>query len=269
LSLSLGTRPRLSALATRRDQKDQRRAERLRREAEGQAKARRRRSILYGGGAVLLAASVLTALIIVSQSGGGSGGNTKIEGVAAVEQQLKGVPQHNTVLGDSKAKATVVEFGDLQCPVCQAFSTRVAPRLISDVVRKGAANYEFRQYTIIGPQSTDAAKAAYAAGEQNRYWDFVELFYLNQGTENSGYVTDGFLTAIAKGAGVRNIAKWSADRQSSKWDAELSRTQAEAGQLGFNGTPSILVEGPGGKRPFTGNVVPSLTEIENAIKAVE
>jgi protein-disulfide isomerase len=217
---------------------------------------------------VLLAVCVLAVLIVVSQSGGASGGGTNIDGVTTVEQQLKGIPQHDTVLGDSKAKATIVEFGDLQCPVCQGFSTQSTPKLISDEVRKGTANYEFRQYTIIGPQSTDAAKAAYAAGEQGRYWNFVELFYLNQGPENSGYVTGDFLTAIAKGAGVPDIAKWNADRQSSKWGSVLSRTQAEAGQLGFNGTPSILVEGPGGKRPFTGNTVPSLTQIENAIKAV-
>ena len=84
----------------------------------------------------------------------------------------------------------MVEFGDLQCPVCQAFSAQIAPGLISDVVRKGTAKYEFRQYTIIGPDSTAAAKAALAAGEQGRYWNFIELFYRNQGTENSGYVTD-------------------------------------------------------------------------------
>jgi protein-disulfide isomerase len=256
-------------LATRTEEKEQRRAERLRREAEEQARDRRRRVVLYGGGAVLIAACVLAVLIIVSQSGGGSGGDTNIEGVSTAQRQLQGVPEHGTVLGDPKAKATVVEFGDLQCPVCQAFSTQITPQLISGVVRRGTANYEFRQYTIIGPQSVDAARAAYAAGQQGRYWNFVELFYLNQGGENSGYVTDGFLRAIAKGAGVRNIAKWEADRKSSKWDAVLSRTQSEARGFGFKGTPSILVEGPGGKRPFAGNAVPSLAQIEGAIKAVQ
>jgi len=268
LSLLLGTRSSLGEVTTRKDQREQRRAERRSREAEEQAKARRRRSIRYGGGSVLLAICALAALIIVSQSGGTSGGDTSIEGVAAVQQQLKGIPQHDTVLGAPKAKATIVEFGDLQCPVCQAFSTQITPNLISDVVRNGTANYEFRQYTIIGPQSTDAARAAYAAGEQGRYWNFVELFYLNQGEENSGYVTGDFLTAIARSAGVPNVTKWNADRRSSKWNSVLSQTQAEASQLAFGGTPSILVEGPGGKRPFAGNSVPSLAQIENAVKAV-
>src|SRR6059058_3891550 len=124
-------------MAKRRDQKERLRVERLSREAEDQAKKRRKRSIRYGGGAVLLAICVLAVLIIASQSSGGSAGSTNIEGVSTVAQQLNGIPQHNTLLGDPKAKATVVEFGDLQCPVCQAFSTQITPSLISDVVRGG------------------------------------------------------------------------------------------------------------------------------------
>jgi Thioredoxin len=95
------------------------------------------RSFRYGGGAALLAICLLAVLIIVSQSGGGSGGDTNIAGVATVEQQLKGIPQHATVLGKPNAKATIVKFGDLQCPTCQAFSTQSTPKLISDIVRTG------------------------------------------------------------------------------------------------------------------------------------
>ena len=215
---------------------------------------------------MLLAVCVLAALIIVSQSGGGS--SAEVSGISTVKQQLEGISQHDTVLGDRNAKATIVEFGDLQCPVCQRFSTRVAPRLIAGVVRKGIANYELRQYTIIGPQSIDAARAAYAAGEQGRYWNFVALFYLNQGAENSGYVTDDFLTAIAKGAGVAQIAKWNADRHSSKWDPVLAGTQTEARQRGLRGTPSFLVKGRRRTETYRGVTVPSLSEIEAAIEAV-
>jgi protein-disulfide isomerase len=140
--------------------------------------------------------------------------------------------------------------------------------LISQIVRKGIARYVFRPFTVIGPQSVDAAKAALAAGDQGRYWNFIELFYRNQGTENSGYVTDGFLRGVASGAGVPKISKWNRDRRSSKWDPVLSKFKTEAHTLGFSGTPSILVAGPAGRRTFT-SVVPSLGQIESAIKAVE
>jgi protein-disulfide isomerase len=254
-------------MATRKEEKERLRAQRVQRQAEEQARRRRQRLIQYGSGAAFIAICVVAVLIIVSQSGGGSAGSgTKDAGL--IERQLQGIPQHGTVLGDPKAKVTVIEYGDLQCPVCKAFSFEVAPSLISDVVRRGTTDYEFRQYTIIGPDSVTAAKAALAAGEQGRYWNFVELFYRNQGEENSGYVTDGFLEAVAKGAGVSDIAKWNADRQSSKWDSALSKVQSDTRSLGLNATPSIVVEGPGGRRVVGSGVLP-LSQIENAIKSVE
>ena len=73
-----------------------------------------------------------------------------------------------------------------------------------------------------------AGAAALAAGEQGRGWNFVELFYRNQGVENSGYVTDEFLTAIARGAGVADIAQWNADRRSKRVLAQVDGTTDEA-----------------------------------------
>ena len=233
-------------------------------------KLRRQRLKQYGSAAAFLAICVVAVLIIVSQSGSGASGagaGGAVQDASLVQRQLNGIPQQDMVLGDRKSKVTVVEFGDLQCPVCKAFSLQIAPSLISDVVRKGTANYQFRQFTVISSQSVDAAKAAYAAGEQGRYWNFIELFYRNQGEERSGYISNDFLTKIAKGAGVPNIARWNQDRQSSIWDVELSRTHTQAQQLGFTGTPSILVKGPSGEKTFP--VIPTLSQIEGAIKSVQ
>ena len=259
-------------MASRREQKEQLRTERLRREAEEQAKQRRQRLIQYGSGAAFLAVCVVAVLIIVSQSGGGgsgAGAGGAVEDTSLVQAQLQGIPQQGTVLGDPKAKVTVVEFGDLQCPICKEFSFDTAPSLIENQVRPGDVKYEFRQFTIINQDSVPAAKAAFAASEQGRYWNFIELFYRNQGEEGTHYVTDDYLTSIAEGAGVPDIAKWNRDRNSSKWDSVLSRTQSQAQAFGFTGTPSIFVEGPGGRKPFPGATVPTLGQIESAIKSVE
>jgi protein-disulfide isomerase len=220
-------------------------------------------------GAAFLALCAVAVLIVVSQAGGGSGGDTNLEDVGLVRTQLRGIPQHGTVLGDPQAQVRVIEYADLQCPICREESIDVAPDLISQVVRQDVASYDLRQWTVIGEppheQSTLAAKAAFAASEQSRYWNYVELFYRNQGTEESGYVTPAFLTAIAKGAGVRDIPRWNRDQKSSRWDAVLSRTNAEAQSLGLGGTPSVVVEGPNGRQVLT---APEFDDIENAIQAV-
>ena len=155
-------------MASRKDQKEQLRAQRLAKEQEEQAAARRKRLVQYGALAGLLAVVVVAALIIASQnnssdsSGAGAGGD--VADVSLVDNQLKGLPQNGLVLGDPKAKVSVIEFGDLQCPVCKEFSFQVAPDIISQIVRKGDANYEFRPSDIIGPQSPIASRAAYRRG---------------------------------------------------------------------------------------------------------
>jgi protein-disulfide isomerase len=231
----------------------------------------RDRARQIASGVAVLAVCAIAVLVVVSQIGGsGSGGDTNLEGVAQVNGELRGIPQHGTLLGDRGAKVKVVEYGDLQCPLCAAFSTQVAPGLIDQVVRKGTASYELRQWTVIGPspheQSALAAKAALAASKQDRYWNYVELFYRNQGTENSGYVTEPFLTSIARGAGVSDLARWNRDRHSNRWDTVLTRTAAKAPGLGLTGTPGFVVEGPGGQRALN---APTLADIEDAIQAVE
>ncbi|HEX6687043.1 MAG TPA: thioredoxin domain-containing protein [Solirubrobacterales bacterium] len=224
--------------------REARREERLQAEGEGAAQERRKRLLQIGSAAVFLAIVVVAVLIVKSLSET-SGGDTSLEDVGLVKRQLQGIPQTGLVLGDPKAKVTLFEFGDLQCPVCKGFSEEIIPAVIDSKVRSGEAKLDFRNYTIISQESIPAGAAAIAAGEQGRGWNFIELFYRNQGPEASGYVTDGFLSEIARGAGVADIARWNKDRKSAAVLKEVEATTAEAQRLGFTGTPSFAVEGPG------------------------
>ena len=247
--------------------RERRREERLAAEADTQGQDRRRRLLQIASAAVFLTVAVVLVLIVVngSESSGGDAGNVTQAG--AVDRMLDAIPQHGLVLGDPKAKVTLVEFGDLQCPVCKAFSEEVVPPVIDSKVRGGEAKIEFRNFTIIGEESVPAGAAAIAAGAQGRGWNFIELFYRNQGAERSGYVSDEFLTAIAKRAGVGDIAKWDRERQSKAVLAEVGRTTSEAEGLGFSGTPSFAVEGPSTEGLEALEFLESSGEIEAAIEA--
>ena len=204
----------------------------------------RERLIKLASAAAFLAVVAVAVLIVVSESQT-EGGDTELEGIAAVRADLQGIPQRNLVLGDPGAAVTLVEYGDLQCPACKVYAEEIVPETIEAKVRSGEATIEFRNYTIIGEESTPAGAAAIAAGKQGRGWNFVELFYRNQGFERSGYVTDSFLTAVAEAANVPDVEQWNRDRSSRPVLAEVSRTTVEAERLGFDGTPSFAVEGPG------------------------
>ncbi len=224
--------------------REARREERLQAESAGEAQERRTRLLKIGSAAAFLVVAVVLVLIVISQNET-DGGDTNLEDVGLVKQQLRGIPQSGLVLGDPTAKVTLYEFGDLQCPVCKAFSEQIVPEVIDSQVRSGEAKLEFRNFPIINEESTPAGAAAIAAGAQGRGWNYIELFYRNQGTEASGYVTDEFLTEIARGAGVADIARWDKERKDQAGALrEVQRSTEEAQKLGLTGTPSFAVVGP-------------------------
>jgi protein-disulfide isomerase len=253
----------------RRSERDHLRSQRRAAESsEAAAVLARKRRVQYLTLAGFAAVAVIVALIVISQSGGddnGGGTPSSVKGAAQVNSELQGIPQDGQTLGDAGAPVTVTEFGDPQCPVCAAFAQQVAPQLIADQVKDKAAKLVYEPYLIIGPDSTPAMKAVLAAGEQGRFWNYLQLFYANQGQENSGYVTDEFLTNVAKAAGVPDLDRWDQSRNDSKWDAVLAKGTSDAESFGFNGTPSILVKGPTGEKALSGF---GLSEIEAAIQQV-
>jgi protein-disulfide isomerase len=227
---------------------------------------RRKRLLRAGSAAAFLVVAVVLVLIVISANKT-SGGDTNLEDVGLVASQLKGIPQDGLVLGKASAKVTLYEFGDLKCPVCKGFSEEIVPDVIDSKVRGGEAKIQFKNFTIIDEESTPAGAAAIAAGEQGRGWSFIELFYRNQGLETASYVNDEFLTEIARGAGVADIAKWNRDRKSATTLAEVKRTTEEAERLGFTGTPAFAVEGPGSNGLETLGTPGSSEAIEEAIDA--
>lgn len=228
---------------------------------------RRRRLLQVGSAAVFLAIVAVAVLVVITQNET-SGGDTNLEGVGSVKRELSGIPQKALILGEPQAKVTLAEFGDLQCPVCKGFSEEIIPDVIESQVRSGKAKIAFRNYTIINEESIPAAAAAIAAGKQGKGWTFIELFYRNQGLEASGYVTDEFLTEIARGGGVPDISQWNKDRRSEAVLRQVQNETDEAQSLGLTGTPSFVIEGPKAQGREVLGTPGSAGALEEAIEGV-
>lgn len=246
--------------------REQRQAERLQAESAATSGERRTRLMQLAAGAAFLVVAVVLVLIVVNSSSSDSGGDTELEGAAAVDRLLAGIPQQGMTLGDPQAPVELAEFADLQCPYCKGFAEDVLPPVIENQVKNGEAKIDFRNFTIISEESVPAGAAALAAGEQGRGWQFVELFYRNQGAEASGYADDPeFLKAVAKAAGVKNLARWNAER--AKLTPQVEKTSEEAQKLGFNGTPSFAVQGPGSSGLEAIGTPRSTGDLEAALEA--
>jgi protein-disulfide isomerase len=231
-------------MSNQRD-REKRREERLEAEQQATSSDRRTRLLQLSAGGVFLVIIVVVVIIIVAGSGGSSGNDPgEFEEKAQVEKLFSGIPQNAATLGKPTAPVKLIEYGDLQCPICKEYSEEVLPEVIENQVKNGEASITFRNFIIIGPQSIPAGEAALAAGAQGKGWSFIETWYRNQGEENSGYATDEFIESMAEYVGVPDMAKWKKEWKSGKYKNQVKETTAQAEKVGFEGTPSFAIEGP-------------------------
>jgi predicted DsbA family dithiol-disulfide isomerase len=76
---------------------------------------------------------------------------------------------------------------------------------------------------------------------QDRLWQFSEVFYRNQGPENSGYATDRFLRGLARDTPGLDVAQVSKDLDSPAATRLLRQADRQAKALGVTGTPSFFI----------------------------
>jgi protein-disulfide isomerase len=217
----------------------------------GPASGNRRTQLIVLG---VLAALILIAAIVISQSGSddSDGGESSSDDTAAVESALEGIPQEGVFLGEEGAPV-VTEFVDLQCPFCAEFSTRAFNDVVEQHVRPGEILYELRVISFLGQDSGKAAEMAAAAALQNRLYEFTETFYLNQGEENSGYVTEEFLTEIAEKTPGLDAEQALADRSSPEAEDLIAENEDRATALNVNSTPTFLLTGGAEPTPLNLN----------------
>ena len=171
-----------------------------------------------------VAAAVAAALIVGSLAlGGGSSGSTTTATGSTVS--LTGIAQQGTVLGNPNAKVELSQYEDLQCPICKEYMNDAFPAVVDEYVKTGKVKVDFRGLDFIGADSEKALRIALAAGKQNKLWDVVELFYIEQGTENTGWVTDAKIDEILAQVPGLDAAKVKAQAQSAEITKEIAAAE--------------------------------------------
>ncbi len=242
---------------TRKQRREQAREQRKALEEASAAQASQRKRLIQLGGVVAVVV-VIVAIILVATGGGSSKSapaptSATAKGAAAtVATLLQGIPQNGVTLGNPNAPVTMQYFGDLECPICKDFTLGALPPLIEKYVRTGKLKIEYRSMqTATRERETFQTQqvAALAAGKQKLMWQYVELFYHEQGEEGSGYVTESYLQGLAAQIPNLSLADWSAARNEPAYANQLISDAQAANQNGFTGTPAFLIGKTGGSMP--------------------
>jgi protein-disulfide isomerase len=201
----------------------------------------------------VLAAVVVVGAIVVSSNGSdeetsappASAGSTPAEDVAAL---YEGIPQNGMRLG--KADVTLVEIADLQCPFCAQYSVTALPAVVEDYVRTGKIAYELRLRSFLGRDSVRAAGAAAEAANEDRMFQFADLFYRNQGPENSDYADADFIRMIAEQVDGLDVDAVVAAADDPLSYPAVERNEMFARRIGSTGTPDFYLRRNGKLTPL-------------------
>lgn len=140
-------------------------------------------------------------------------------------------------LGSDKAKITIVEFSDYQCPFCRKWQEEVFTKLEETYGDKVRLVYRDFPLYEIHPEAEPAAEAANCAGEQNKYWEYHNLLF----SEQKPLGADTY-TAYAQSLGL-NMDSFKQCLDSHKYQAEIKADYDFASGLGVRSTPTFFING--------------------------
>jgi len=227
------------------------------------------------GGVIVVA--IVAVVLIVTLTGGSKKSaadypavgtlTNALPGASEVNDLFKGIPQKGTVLGSPFAPVTLVEYIDLQCPFCQQFETQVMPDILQKYVRSKKVKVEVRVLDFIGPDSGRGRNAMLAAAKQNKAFNFAELLYYNQGTENTGWLNDAMVGQTASSIPGLKVPQLLSEQSSGSVKSQAKSYDAAATADQVSGTPTLFV-GKSGKK---GKQVPlqSPTDSQSLVTALD
>jgi protein-disulfide isomerase len=141
-------------------------------------------------------------------------------------------------LGNEKAPVTIVLFTDFECPYC----SKVAPLL--DQVREknpDTVKIVLKNLPLGMHQFADlAARAALAAGEQGKFWEFHNALFALPSLNIP--LSDKAIDDIAVKLGLK-MDQFKTDMASSKIRQKVDKDIMDAQKVGITGTPSLFVNG--------------------------
>ncbi|AFZ16061.1 DsbA family protein [Allocoleopsis franciscana] len=153
-------------------------------------------------------------------------------------EQMKSNPK--AVIGDSpttgakEQKIVLLEFSDFQCPYCSK-AHETLKQFMATRQNQVTLVYKHLPLTQIHPEAMPSAKAAWAAGQQGKFWEFHDALFENQ--QNLG---EPLYVATAKALNL-DLKRFDQDRNGQAASAAIQKDVEMAEKLGVTGTPFLIM----------------------------
>ena len=143
------------------------------------------------------------------------------------------------VLGNAKAKVTVIEYASAACPHCARVNNEVLPQLKKAYIDTGKVRYVFREMlTDPVPFAGTAFMMARCGGDKNYFALLDDVFHEQQAIYDSGDLPGGLLKIGAKYGLDKDKINACMGEDAVKG---LNDRVARADKDGIAGTPTFLI----------------------------
>jgi len=171
-----------------------------------------------------------------------------------VDKQIKvSIDSDDNILGDKKAKVSIVEFSDFECPFCgRARFGAIKQFEESDYFKDGKVNLVFKQFplTSIHRNAQKAAEASECAGDQEKFFEYHDVLF-----ENQKALDINSLKAYASQIGL-NTEKFNRCLDTDEKASIVAEDLKQGMASGARGTPYFVVINKEGKSSVVSGAQP-------------
>lgn len=140
--------------------------------------------------------------------------------------------------GDAEAPITIIEFSDYKCPYCAKFAVEAEPQITQNYIDQGLVRFGYWHVAFLGPESQWAAEAAECAAEQDAFWDYHALLFVN----SSGGLSKEKLKDLARDLDLDG-EQFDECLDSGRYTETVQTDSSLAQQIGATSTPAFLING--------------------------
>lgn len=136
--------------------------------------------------------------------------------------------------GAAESKIVLIEFSDFQCPYC-AKADQTLKQFMAKHQNEVTLVYKHFPLTSIHPQALSAAKAAWAANQQGKFWQYHDALFTQQDK-----LGEELYLEIAQSLNL-DLEQFNRDRDVA--DTAIEQDMQLAKKLGLTGTPFFVMNG--------------------------
>lgn len=154
---------------------------------------------------------------------------TFLQGIKTNPKALIGESPTN---GAAESKIVLIEFSDFQCPYC-AKADQTLKEFMAKHQNEVTLVYKHFPLTSIHPQALSAAKAAWAANQQGKFWQYKDALFTQQDK-----LGEELYLEIAQSLNL-DLEQFNRDRNVA--DTAIKQDMQLAEKLGVTGTPFFVM----------------------------